>query len=323
MNLRAKWENHRSTNFKQTLAVDPSDNPCLAYGGSSPLLLAFADSELSDFPISTRFNDFADFSGSRGIAMFSRLGRFGLVLLICVGCRNVPKPSTSPNVVPNNTDEPPRVRLPNHSPTEDVTQVTAIEEAPTDHLTKASVCLEKSDEEGAIRHLAAHVQKFPDQIMIRASLAELLFKRRQLPVARIHFEEFVVHAQATTGAANHQLVHAHMRLMAIAQASGDSYAESLHRGIGFVLLARKMAEGLDEPEEGFREKVLCRAATELTKARTARPEEARPSCYLHEVYRHLEQPRPAERSLREAAKALSTLTPSEQRYVLDHGPIPQ
>src|SRR5208337_4842084 len=111
------------------------------------------------------------------------------------------------------------------------------------------------------------------------------------------------------------LIHCHARLMEIAESIEDDYDEHLHRGIGLLLLAQQRAI-LPEPEgELPAEGLLCKAAGELTLARTDRPAEARPNWYLHEVWSRLAQRQPALRCLRAAVDAapFSYLTGAEKR----------
>ena len=186
-----------------------------------------------------------------------------------------------------------------------------------DALSLAATCIEKGDSAGAIQHMKSHIRQYPDQIMIRAYFAELLLKANNLPDAQDQFERFIAAAQDSDGPPRKHLLHCHTRLMEIAQTRADAYREHLHRGIGMVLLARQLesSEARAELEQGFRERLLCKAAAELTKAKKLRPDEPRPLCYLAEAYAKLEQPRSAEKTLKQA-KALAAflpVTPAEQR----------
>jgi hypothetical protein len=102
--------------------------------------------------------------------------------------------------------------------------------------------------------------------------------------------------------------------MEIAEATDDGYSEHLNRGIGLYLLARQRTTLPDPDGELSSEALLCKAAGELTVAHLERPDEARPSWYLHEVWSGLAQQQPARRCLHAAEQAalFSDLTPSEQ-----------
>jgi tetratricopeptide (TPR) repeat protein len=184
------------------------------------------------------------------------------------------------------------------------------------HLSLAAACVECGDEAGAERHLAQYVAAFPGHHVARLHHAELLLRLQRPKEARAQFERFVADAQDEPELAAKHLVHCHSRLMEIAEADGDEYAEHLHRGIGLYLLACERA-GLPDPEDGDLsvESVLCKAAGELTMARLARRGEARPCWYLYAVWSRLAQRQPALRHLREAdaAAPFSYLTPAEQR----------
>ena len=195
-----------------------------------------------------------------------------------------------------------------------------------DALQQAAACIERGDEAGAVPHMVRHIQANPEQIMIRAYLAELLLRLQRLPEAQWHFERFVAEAQETDGPAHKQLVHCHTRLMEIAQDREDTYGERLHRGIGLLLLARQ-EQALREANDpdGLRQKLLCKAVAELKAAHEVRPDEARPCWYLFEVWSALNQPRPAGRALREARDAApfsTALTPAERRGLAGMGNDP-
>jgi thioredoxin-like negative regulator of GroEL len=187
-----------------------------------------------------------------------------------------------------------------------------------DSLQQAASCVERGDEAGAVPHMLHHVQAHPDQIMIRAYLAELLLRIKRLPEAQRHFERFIADAQEATGPANKHLIHCHTRLMEIAQDREDAYAEHLHRGIGLLLLARQKGVLAQADDPALTQKLLCKAATELTEAHTLRPGEARPCVYLFELWTALDQPLPASKALRQAravAPFSTPLTPAEQRVL--------
>ena len=186
------------------------------------------------------------------------------------------------------------------------------------HLSLAAACLEKGEPASAEPHLAKYVTAFPDHHVVRAHWAELLLRLKRRPEARAQFERFVADIQDVPELASKHLIHCHSRLMEIAEAEGDDYAEHLHRGIGLFLLARERA-ALGDPDEGALtvEGVLCKAAGELTVARVRRRDEARPSWYLYEVWTCLDRRGQALRHLREAddAAPFSDLTPTERRQL--------
>lgn len=220
-------------------------------------------------------------------------------LLFCVGC-------TLPKVDPASLQarrEAERLATPAPAAT------------PDDSLSLAASCIERGDTEGAVLHMSKHLKQHPEQIMIRAYLAELLLKLGKLSDSQDQFERFISGAQEGEGPARQHLVHSHTRLKEIAQARDDLYGEHLHRGIGMVLLARKLEMIREEPEPGFRERILCKAAQELTQAAKRRPDEPRPHWYLVEVWNKLDQSRSAEKSLKtaKAKSALLPLPPAEQR----------
>jgi tetratricopeptide (TPR) repeat protein len=183
-------------------------------------------------------------------------------------------------------------------------------------LSLAAVYIERGDEAGAARHLGEYVAAFPEQHVARAHYAELLLRLGRPQESRAQFERFIADVQDVPELAQKHLVHCHSRLMEIAEAEQDAYAEHLNRGIGLYLLACERS-GLPDPKDGELsvEGVLCQAAGELTMAHMARRDEARPCWYLYEVWSRLGQRQPALRHLREAdaTAPFSYLTRAEKR----------
>ena len=70
--------------------------------------------------------------------------------------------------------------------------------AATDHLARAAESLQRGDQLAAAGHLAKHVRSFPDQVMVRAHLAELLFREKQYAAATDQYERFIADAGAHT-----------------------------------------------------------------------------------------------------------------------------
>jgi tetratricopeptide (TPR) repeat protein len=181
------------------------------------------------------------------------------------------------------------------------------------HLSLAATDIQSGNEASAASHLAQYLAAFPDHHVVRIHYAELLTRMHRLDAARRQFERCVADVQDDADLAAKHLVHCHSRLMEIATSEGDEYAEHLHCGIGLYLLAR----GRTGPEEGefSAEGLLCKAAGELTMARLARRDEARPCWYLYAVWSRLDQRQPALRHLREAEALapFSDLAPAERR----------
>jgi tetratricopeptide (TPR) repeat protein len=183
------------------------------------------------------------------------------------------------------------------------------------HLSLAAAYLEKGDDAAACPHLAKYAAAYPEHLAVRAHLAELLLRLKRPAEARAEFERFVTEAQDLGEPAPGQMVHCEGRLMELAQADADEYAEHLHRGIGLYLLARERA-ALPDPDGVLpTEGLLCKAAGELTLAHRDRPGEARPTWYLHEVWSLLARRHQAAGCLRAAEEAapFTYLTPAEHR----------
>src|SRR5207244_1245123 len=134
----------------------------------------------------------------------------------------------------------------------------------------------------------------------RLYYADMLLRHGQALAARVQYERFVAEVQDHDALADEHLVHCHSRLMEICEAASDEYGEHLNRGIGLFHLSCQRAASADLSGELPVEGLLCRAAGELMAARQAKPDEARPSWYLHEVWSRLGQKQPAARWLRVA-----------------------
>lgn len=242
------------------------------------------------------------------------------LLLVCVGCHAMlPRETAEEKPAAGELWEKGQAAMRLGKPEEAIQfyeqSLQANPEMVRNHLSLAAAYLEKGDEEGACPHLAQYVAAHPEHLMIRSHLAELLMRLHRYPEARLHFERFIADAQEQGEPATKQLIHSHSRLLEIAEACEDEYAEHLHRGIGLFLLANERSSLPDPsgilPTEGL----LCKAAGELTLARMERPDEARPCWYLFEVWSRLPLRQSAIRSLRsaEAVAPFSYLTAAEYR----------
>lgn len=192
----------------------------------------------------------------------------------------------------------PEERLPSAVETDVLIARAAPPAQEVDHLARAAACVERGDEPAAVPHLEAHLATRPDAVMIRAYLAELLLRTGRPADARTEFERFTRQACGMTGEAGRHLVHAHTRLMEIAEAANDPFAEHLHRGIALVLMVRQW-EGEPSVDHGeLAEATLANAARELRLAERRKPTDPRPNVYLAEVYDRLGQPTAARTAAR-------------------------
>jgi hypothetical protein len=185
---------------------------------------------------------------------------------------------------------------------------------PDDYLAHAAKCMERGDEAGAVPYMLKQIEAFPEQLMIRAYLAELLVRLKRGTEAKQHFERFIAEAQESDGPAKKHVVHCHTRLMELAQEREDEYSERLHRGIGLCLLAKKH-DTLDNERPELTEQLIFKAIRELEAAQECRKSEARPAWYRYQCWTMLQQPRPAEKCLRSCEKnaVFSEMTPAEFR----------
>ena len=186
-----------------------------------------------------------------------------------------------------------------------------------DALTRAAECLDRGDDTGAVPHLRAYVKAHPDAVMVRAHLAELLFRAGKHAEARGQFERSVADAQLGSGPARGHLVHCHTRLMAIAEATDDAFHEHLHRGIGLVLLVNRWDADPDRQDEVVAEQTLAKAVAALRAARDERPADPRANLYLGEALDRLGQASAARAAYRAARAGLPDpeVTPAERERI--------
>ena len=183
------------------------------------------------------------------------------------------------------------------------------------HMSLAAAHLDVGNDEAAAAHLGKYLAAHPEHTIVRSHYGELLLRLHRCREARRAFERFTAEAQDGGDELTRHLVHAHTRLMEIAEGEEDEYAIRLNRGLGLYWLARERTALADAEGELAAESLLCRAARELDRARRARPGEARPCWYLYEVWSQLAQKQLAQRWLRRAAAAapFTYLTPAEVR----------
>lgn len=184
------------------------------------------------------------------------------------------------------------------------------------YLSLAAAYLDRDDEGKACVYLMLYVADHPDQVAVRLQYADLLHRLKRVTEARRELECAIADVQEKPRPDEH-LVQCHSKLMQIAEQMENEYEEHLHRGIGLYLLSRQHLDTSGDPDMLCPQGLLCKAAGELTLAARARPDEARPYYYLHEVWSRLLQSQPARKSLRAAVDAapFSYLTPAEQRQL--------
>jgi tetratricopeptide (TPR) repeat protein len=163
-------------------------------------------------------------------------------------------------------------------------------EGPPDHLALAADALDLGEDAKAAVYLSAHLYDHPDEAMTRATLAELLFQQGRHAEARQEFEQFVATAQPLTGPPRKHLVHAHTRLVRIAEETHDVHAEQLHRGIGLFTLVSQWDTDPSRRDEAVANETLAKAARALRAARRLRPDDARANLYLALTYARMGQP---------------------------------
>jgi tetratricopeptide (TPR) repeat protein len=184
------------------------------------------------------------------------------------------------------------------------------------HMSLAAAHLEAGHDEAACDHLGRYLEAHPEHTLVRSHYAELLLRLHRQRDARRQFERFSADAQDGDEALTRHLVHAHTRLMEIAEAQEDEYGTRLNRALGLYWLARQRAAVKGKRDDLPAEGLLWRSAGELDHALRQRPGEARPCWYLYAVWSQLGQKQVAQRWLRRASEAApysSSLTSAEWR----------
>jgi tetratricopeptide (TPR) repeat protein len=251
-----------------------------------------------------------------------RLRHVCLLCLACLGCHtlgSLPRGGRQPNESAERLWQEGEVALQNGRTEQaidrDEQSLATQGRGTQNHLSLAAAHLELGDLSAASQHLQRYLEHHPEQAIVRSQFAELLMRLGCATEARSEFRRFLEQAAERNGVEMRRRVHAHGRLMQLAEQEDDPYGARLHRGIGLYLLACGRAE-LAEPEGELPvEGLLCKAAGELSLARDLEPEEARPCWYLYLVWHQLGQQHLAERWLQFAAEGApsSGLTAAELR----------
>jgi hypothetical protein len=181
------------------------------------------------------------------------------------------------------------------------------EEPADDPLMLFSESLKSGDKKAAANHLETYVRRHPDQVMFQLQLAELLVQTKCDNRARGHYEQFVASAQTSAEPVRRYLVHAHTRLMEIAQRTDDSFAELFHRGVGLLILVREQDRNPDR-DDAFCEEMLCKALRILNEAKEQRPGDPRVRIYLAEIQERMGNRRA---SMNERGAARNGVVPGE------------
>lgn len=181
-------------------------------------------------------------------------------------------------------------------------------------VERAAAALVNGQQGEAAALLEQHVEEHPEAILVRAQLAELLFRMERLQQARLHFELFIASAQPSGVSAFRYLIHSHSRLVEIATREHQSFDEHINRGIGLFILAGRRATEANQGGDHSVASLLARAVDEFQSARQERPTDARVHWYLHCSWMQLGQVTLARQALQQADRyaILSRLTPHER-----------
>ncbi len=187
-----------------------------------------------------------------------------------------------------------------------------------DQLEFAANALERGDDASAIAHLKAHLDDQPEDAFTRLQLAEREFRSERLNDAQSSFEHFVAQAQLVDGPIRNSLLHAHTRLMLIAQQLDDEYSEQLHRGIGLWVLVQQWDHNPARRDESHSNETLQKAARALRLACNRKSDCCRPNFYLALVYERMGQLSPSRTSLKKASNTAPFDLTTWERDQLSH-----
>jgi len=166
------------------------------------------------------------------------------------------------------------------------------------HLSLAAAYLEMGKDDLAAAAMERYLDHQPDHLSVRQHYGELLIRSGRIPEARMQIDRFLSEAQKQ-GQGEAILLHAHSRLLEIAEGQDDSYEEHFHRGVGLYYLAgQPVAPGTEA--DNLPENLLCKAALQLNQAVRLQPHQPRPRFYLNLVWSKLGQTQPALQALCEA-----------------------
>lgn len=234
-----------------------------------------------------------------------------VALSACESVRPAPPQVTAPRVAPV-VAKP----VPPAAPVEVLRAAARVpvepQTAPYDPLARAAECIARNELVAAVAHLEAHVRAHPDQPLYRLQLADLHTRTANTEAATEHLEHFVCDAQPVA-ALRKYLPDAHTKLMGLAQARGDRFAELLHRGAGLLALVAEL-DAATERDAHFCEEVTCKALRALADAKALKPSDPRARLYLADAYSRSGNAKGAagERAAARTGAALGELTPTER-----------
>ena len=140
-----------------------------------------------------------------------------------------------------------------------------------DWLDLAAAAIATSDGPAAIAALERYAQLRPAAFTQRVHLAELYAGANRPDDARLALESLL--ADLPAGAPSLPVrTHCHTRLMRLAEARGDDFAEHLHRAAGLVALVAKWDADATNRDEATAERTLSQALAAARTATTLRPE---------------------------------------------------
>lgn len=155
-----------------------------------------------------------------------------------------------------------------------------------DWLDRAATAVAADDKPAAVAALERYAQLRPGAFAQRAHLAELYAQLNRPDDARLALETLL--ADLPAGAPSLPVrPHCHTRLMKLAEARGDEFAEHLHRAAGLLALVEKWDADAANRGEAVAERTLSQALAAARTATELRPESRAAWEVLAAVYARL------------------------------------
>ncbi len=155
-----------------------------------------------------------------------------------------------------------------------------------DWLDRAAAAIAADDKPAAVAALERYAQLRPGAFTQRVHLAELYAQLGRPDDARHALETLL--ADLPAGALSLLMrPHCHTRLMKLAEARGDEFAEHLHRAGGLLALVEKWDADAASRDDAAAERTLSQALTAARTATELRPESRAAWAALAAVYARL------------------------------------
>ena len=176
-----------------------------------------------------------------------------------------------------------------------------------DWLDRAAASIAADDKPAAVAALERYAQLRPNVFAQRVHLAELYAQLDRPDDARLALETLLADLPAGAQALTVR-PHCHTRLMKLAEARGDEFAEHLHRAGGLLALVEKWDADAANRDEPTVERTLSQALTAARRATELRPESRAAWEMLAAVFSRLDEGEAAEGAGRRARGCVADIS---------------